>query len=214
MLILFLTEGFIMNIVIRSGLGLLISVLLLAAIQTQAADEPQQVVEKVATELFTLANSKNEGKITEAEYFAKTEAVLDKVVAFRFIATSVMGSQVNKKATPAQQDAFVKVFRSGLVKSYAKGITNYAKSKIEIAGVVIDPKKPGRATVTQKVTDKDVTHQLNYTMLLDKKNDQWKLINVVLNGVNLGTSFQSQFKAAYKKQGNDLDKVIANWLAE
>jgi phospholipid transport system substrate-binding protein len=46
------------------------------------------------------------------------------------------------------------------------------------------------------------------------KTDQWKLTNVVLNGVNLGTSFQSQFKAAYKKHGNDLDKLIANWLAE
>jgi phospholipid transport system substrate-binding protein len=214
MLILFLTEGFIMNSVIRSGLGLLISALLLTAIQTQAAEEPQVVVEKVATELFALANSKNEGKITEEEYFAKTETVLDKVVAFRFIATSVMGQDAYKKATPAQQEAFVKVFRTGLVKSYAKGITNYAKSKIEIVGVNSDPKKPGRATVEQKVTDKDVTHQLNYTMMLDKKNDQWKLINVVLNGVNLGTSFQSQFKAAYKKHGNDLDKVIANWLAE
>ncbi len=203
-----------MNIVIRSVLGLLVPAFLLAAIQTQAAEEPQVVVEKVATELFALANSKNEGKITEEDYFAKTEATLDKVVAFRFIATSVMGQEIYKKSSPAQQEAFVKVFRTGLVKSYAKGITNYAKSKIEIVGVSNDPKKPGRTTVSQKVTDKDATHQLNYTMLFDKKNDQWKLINVVLNGVNLGTSFQSQFKAAYKKHGNDLDKVIANWLAE
>jgi phospholipid transport system substrate-binding protein len=203
-----------MNIVIRSVLGLLMPVFLLAAIQTQAAEEPQVVVEKVATELFALANSKNEGKITEEDYFAKTETTLDKVVAFRFIATSVMGQEIYKKSSPAQQEAFVKVFRTGLVKSYAKGITNYAKSKIEIVGVSNDPKKPGRTTVSQKVTDKDATHQLNYTMLFDKKNDQWKLINVVLNGVNLGTSFQSQFKAAYKKHGNDLDKVIANWLAE
>jgi phospholipid transport system substrate-binding protein len=203
-----------MNIVIRSVLGLLVPAFLLTAIQTQAAEEPQVVVEKVATELFALANSKNEGKITEEDYFAKTETTLDKVVAFRFIATSVMGQEIYKKSSPAQQEAFVKVFRTGLVKSYAKGITNYAKSKIEIVGVSNDPKKPGRTTVSQKVTDKDVTHQLNYTMLFDKKNDQWKLINVVLNGVNLGTSFQSQFKAAYKKHGNDLDKVIANWLAE
>jgi len=199
----------------RSGLGLLVSITLFFSVQAQAAaDEPQVVVEKVATELFALANSKNEGKITEADYFAQTEAALDKVVAFRFIATSVMGDPVKKSASPEQIDAFVKVFRTGLVKSYAKGITNYAKSKIEIVDVTTDPKRPGRATVEQKVTDKDATHQLNYSMVFDKKNDSWKLINVVLNGVNLGTSFQSQFKAAYKKQGGDLDKVIANWLAE
>lgn len=199
---------------VRSGWAVLMSLVLVFSTQVSAADEPQVVVEKVATELFALANSKNEGKLTEADYFAQTEVVLDKVVAFRFIATSVMGAEVVKKSTPEQQDAFVKVFRSGLVKSYAKGISNYAKSKIVIAGVKTDPKKPGRATVEQSVTDKDATHQLNYTMVFDKKTDQWKLINVVLNGVNLGTSFQSQFKAAYKKQGNDVDKVIANWLAE
>lgn len=203
-----------MNSVFRTGLFFCLVVMSFVAVQAHSAEEPQVVVEKVATELFALANSKNEGKITEEDYFAKTETTLDKVVAFRFIATSVMGADVVKKATPAQQEAFVKVFRSGLVKSYAKGITNYAKSKINISGVKTDPAKPGRATVEQTVTDKDVTHQLNYTMLFDKKNDQWKLINVVLNGVNLGTSFQSQFKAAYKKHGNDLDKVIANWLAE
>ena len=203
-----------MNSVFRSGLFFCVVIMSLVALQAHSAEEPQVVVEKVATELFALANSKNEGKITEEDYFAKTESTLDKVVAFRFIATSVMGADVAKKATPEQQEAFVKVFRSGLVKSYAKGITNYAKSKINISGVKTDSAKPGRATVEQTVTDKDVTHQLNYTMLLDKKNDQWKLINVVLNGVNLGTSFQSQFKAAYKKHGNDLDKVIANWLAE
>ncbi|MBK8187148.1 MAG: ABC transporter substrate-binding protein [Cellvibrio sp.] len=202
-----------MNSVIRSGLGLISAILLFTA-QVQAADEPQVVVEKVATELFALANSKNEGKISEDEYFTKTEAVLDKVVAFGYIAKHVMGPDAYKKATPAQQEAFVKVFRTGLVKSYAKGITNYAKSKIEIVGASSNPKKPGVATVEQKVTDKDAAHKLNYTMQLDKKTDQWKLTNVVLNGVNLGTSFQSQFKAAYKKHGNDLDKLIANWLAE
>jgi phospholipid transport system substrate-binding protein len=191
-----------MNSVIRSGLGLISAILLFTA-QVQAADEPQVVVEKVATELFALANSKNEGKISEDEYFT-----------FGYIAKHVMGPDAYKKATPAQQEAFVKVFRTGLVKSYAKGITNYAKSKIEIVGASSNPKKPGVATVEQKVTDKDAAHKLNYTMQLDKKTDQWKLTNVVLNGVNLGTSFQSQFKAAYKKHGNDLDKLIANWLAE
>lgn len=203
-----------MKSVFRSGLVFLIWVVSFLALQTQAADEPQVVVEKVATELFALANSKNEGKITEADYFAQTETILDKVVAFKYIATSVMGPEITKKATPAQVESFVKVFRSGLVKSYAKGITNYAKSKINITGVKADPKKPGRTTVEQQVTDKDATHKLVYTMAFDKKNDQWKLTNVVLNGVNLGTSFQSQFKAAYKKHGGDLDKVIANWLAE
>lgn len=158
-----------MKILSRSSFGLLAMLVLFFSLQSQAAEEPQQVVEKVAKELFALANSKNEGKITEESYFTQTETVLDKVVAFRFIASNVMGSEVYKKATPEQQEAFLKVFRTGLVKSYAKGITNYAKSEIKITDVKTDPKKPGRATVQQEVKDKDATHQLDYTMVLDKK---------------------------------------------
>lgn len=200
--------------ILRSAFGLLAMLAMVISLHARAAEEPRQVVESVAKQLFALAVNKNDGKISDEDYFAQTEAILDKVVAFRFIASNVMGQNVYKQATPEQQEAFLKVFRTGLVKSYAKGIVNYAKSDIKITDVKTDPQKPGRATVQQEVKDKDATHQLNYTMVLDKAKDEWKLINVVLNGVNLGTSFQGQFKAAYKKHGNDLDKVIANWLAE
>lgn len=200
--------------ILRSCIGLLTMLAVLFSVQAQAAEEPKQVVEKVAKELFALADKKSQGKMSDEEYFAQTEAILDKVVAFRFIASNVMGQQIYKQTPPEQQEKFLKVFRSGLVKSYAKGIINYSKSEIKIVDVKTDPKKPGRATVLQEVKDKDAIHQLSYSMVLDKANDQWKLINVVLNGVNLGTSFQGQFKAAYKKHGNDLDKVIASWLAE
>ncbi len=202
-----------MKILSRYSFGLLAMLALIFSLQSQAAEEPQVVVEKVAKELFALANSKNEGKITEENYFSQTESVLDKVVAFRFIASNVMGSEVYKKATPEQREAFLKVFRAGLVKSYAKGISNYAKSEIKISGVKTDPKKPGRATVQQEVKDKDAVHQLDYSMKLEKDNT-WKLFNVVLNGANLGQTFQGQFKNAYKKYNGDLDKLIANWLAE
>jgi phospholipid transport system substrate-binding protein len=47
-----------------------------------------------------------------------------------------------------------------------------------------------------------------------EKSGDWKLINVVLNGVNLGQSFIGQFKASLKKYNGDIDKVIANWLAD
>ena len=43
------------------------------------------------------------------------------------------------------------------------------------------------------------------------KSGEWKLINVVLNGVNLGKSFRDQFAQAMKQNDNNIDKVIATW---
>jgi phospholipid transport system substrate-binding protein len=57
------------------------------------------------------------------------------------------------------------------------------------------------------------SHKLDYTMV-QGKSGEWKLINVVLNGVNLGQSFSGQFKAGLKKHGGDIDQVIANWLVD
>ena len=41
---------------------------------------------------------------------------------------------------------------------------------------------------------------------------EWKLINIIINGVNLGITFRNQFYSLMKKE-NDLDKVIAEWVA-
>ena len=49
------------------------------------------------------------------------------------------------------------------------------------------------------------------TMAKNRNTGEWKLINVVLNGINLGKTFRSQFAQAYKQYGGNLDKVIDHW---
>jgi phospholipid transport system substrate-binding protein len=61
------------------------------------------------------------------------------------------------------------------------------------------------------VSDKGNTHKLSYK-LKQVDSGEWKLINVVLNGVNLGESLTAQFDQAMIKNDKDIDKVIATWL--
>ena len=44
-----------------------------------------------------------------------------------------------------------------------------------------------------------------------KTDPNWKLINVVLDGVNLGKTFRSQFAQAVKEHEGNLDAAIAGW---
>ncbi len=178
--------------------------------QAPAAQSPQAIVESVAQELFDLVKAKNAGKTADDVYFKQVEGSLDGVVNFPFIAASVMG-KAYKQATPAQRQEFQRVFKDGMVKSLAKGVLGYADSKVTIAGV--NEVNPARTIVKQEVAVEGATHKLDYTMRKEK-NGEWKLINVVLNGVNLGQSFSGQFKASLKKYNGDIDKVIANWLAD
>ncbi len=202
---------------ISSQYFMLLAALLVSAVvnaaPAPASDDPQVVVEAVTQELFTLVKAKDAAKGSDEVYFGQVETTLNDVVDFPFIAKHVMGERVFSKASKDQRDQFLVVFRSGLVKSYAKGIAGYANSNVKVVGVVRDKRNPKRAAVHQEVSEAGTTHQLDYTMVQDAAG-QWKLINVTLNGVNLGVSFQGQFKAAMRKYKNDLDKVIANWLAD
>lgn len=197
------------------SIALLLTSVAQAAPATPPAQEPQVVVDSVAKELFALVKAKNAAKTADEVYFQQVESVLDNVVNFQFIAGAVMGKAAYSKATPEQRQKFVEVFRRGLVKSYAKGIAGYADSEVKLLGVTVDAKNPNRAVVKQEVSDKDkgAAHKLDYTMTKGKTGE-WKLINVVLNGVNLGQSFSGQFKAALKKYNGDVNQVIANWLAD
>ncbi|HTF94691.1 MAG TPA: ABC transporter substrate-binding protein [Cellvibrio sp.] len=199
---------------LKSLFGLSLSIALVWSQFSSAqapAGEPKVIVEAVAQELFGLVKTKNANKTPDDQYYKQVEKVMDPVVNFPFIAGSVMGKATYKQATPAQREQFLKVFKDGMVKSLAKGILGYADSKVVIAGV--DTVNPTRVVVKQEVSAEGNTHKLDYTMVKGKSGE-WKLINVVLNGVNLGQSFSSQFKAGLKKHNNNVDQVIANWLVD
>jgi phospholipid transport system substrate-binding protein len=49
-------------------------------------------------------------------------------------------------------------------------------------------------------------------MYLDK-NNEWKIINIVVNGINLGLTFRSQFYSLMEKNNNDISTVIDKWIA-
>jgi phospholipid transport system substrate-binding protein len=208
-------EGFTMKYLLTkmSGVVLGVSLLLGFHMAAQAADatqSPKVIVETVAQELFDLVKAKNAAKTADDVYFKQVEAAMDGVVDFPFIAATVMGKGY-KQATPAQRKQFLEAFKNGMVRSLAKGVLGYADSKVVVAGV--NEVNPTRVIVKQEVAAEGAVHKLDYTMRKGKSGE-WKLINVVLNGVNLGQSFSGQFKASLAKYNGNIDQVIANWLAD
>lgn len=176
------------------------------------SQDPKVLVEQVTEELLSTAKKYSGGDAQQEAFFTEVETILERVVDFRYIARAVMGKDAFSKATAEQRAQFAEAFKSGLVRSYAKGIAGYANSDIKVVSATINPQDARRAVVRQEVSYEGNIHQLTYTMR--QQNDEWKLINVILNGVNLGQSFSSQFSAAMQKEGGDIDKVIAGWLAD
>lgn len=202
-----------------AGWAWVLGLWLLGSLTVSAAEsvDPKQesahdVVEQATDVMFELVREHDGGKDDREAYYEAIQEVLDPVVDFSFIARAVMGS-ARKSASDEQVEAFTEVFKKGLVETYARGIANYADSEITIR-----PPKEGDAAKRRVGVDQEVRHdgskyRLSYTMAKNSAGE-WKLINLVLDGVNLGKSFRSQFSQAAQKYDGDIDQVINNWLDE
>ena len=192
----------------------LVSTAALAANKTEqqfAADSPHAVVEKVTNDMMKVIQSgQKELQENPKQYFATIRATLESTVSFEFIAKNVM-SKYWGQATEKQQQQFTETFTTSMVQTLGKGMANYTDLKIKTLPPESDTSSVKRVEVLQEVEGADGTSRISYTMAKNRTGE-WKLINVVLNGVNLGKSYRDQFIQAMKQNNNDIDKVIASWV--
>lgn len=193
-----------------------------------ALPEPYQLVQQTTEQVLAIIR---EGKgyydKDPAKFNKQVETVLDKVVDFDAFARGVMGpyagqqryqaltTEQEKTAFRARIQQFSDQFKQGLIETYAKGLLKFNGQKIE----TLPPRKgddvaSGKVDVLQNIYGgADKPYVVQYTM---RKNREgvWKLQNVIIEGINLGQTYRSQFASAADQYRGDLDKVIANWHVE
>ncbi len=192
-----------------------LGVLLLVSSQAFATEEkalgPHDIVEQTTETLLQVVRE-HKGKTDSEGFYKAVTEVLEPVVHFGWIARTVMGDHA-EEASREQMQAFGRVFKEGLVKSYARGIESYVDHPIRVLPPDEDPGDSRRVVVHQEVKDGGKTYRLSYTMGRNR-DGQWQLLNVMLDGVNLGRTFRSQFAQAMRQHDGDLDQVIAHWLSD
>lgn len=189
------------------------------ALASSAQQDPHQLVE-VVTETVLEDIARYRDALDEAadraekeqlinRFFDALTATLEPVVDFRWIALNVMGSY-RQEATPEQKKRFSEVFTRGLVETYGRGLLSYSDQKIVVQPPDEDIDGKRRVSVVQEIKGEDATYPLIYSMGLNR-NGEWKVVNVIINGINLGSTFRNQFAQAYQQHDGNLDKVIENW---
>ena len=173
--------------------------------------EPHRVVQDITDRLLFIINDGKLDPITSPDkFYNSAAAILEPIVAFNYIAKGVMGNYADQ-VTPEQQQRFTKTFKKGLVNTYSKGIAGFSDS-ISITILQPEVKTTGqrKVSVIQKVLNRGTTTYVSYTMA-QNRGKQWKLVNVVLNGINLGKTFRGQFAQAVQKNQGNVIKVIDEW---
>ncbi len=157
-------------------------------------------------------------------YNGQVLAIMDPVVDFDYFARSVMGSYASdarynslktdaeKQAFKANVQRFSEMFKQGLVDTYAKYLFKFNGDKIE----TLPPRKgddvnTGQVAVMQNIkTGNNKPFTVQYSMRKNKAGE-WKLHNVIVEGINLGQTYRTQFAQTADKYHGDLTAVINNW---
>ena len=144
------------------------------------------------------------------EFINDISESLQPLVDFKRISRNVMGKHY-KGASKEQIEQFSIVFKTTLLKTYSKTLAEFKDEEIIVSPETKKSNKPNREKVFLKIITPTKVYPAIYDMYLNDLGE-WKLINIVINGVNLGLAFRNQFYSLMKKE-NDIDKVIAAWVA-
>jgi len=87
----------------------------------------------------------------------------------------------------------------------------FGGSRIQVSNPSAEEAQSSRVSVEQLIYS-DAVHPyvVMYQMGRDRSGE-WKLRNLIIESVNLGEIFQSQFESAARKENGDIDAVIASW---
>ncbi len=171
-----------------------------------------QTAETVHKEVIEFIQTNEELYEQNKEQFIKNiDSIMDPVVDFRRIARNVMGKYY-KQSSSAQREEFFQVFRSTLLTTYADTFVEFKDEKIKVLPPKTKPKKPNRSKVEVEIITATKVYPATYDMYLTK-DGTWKIINIVVNGVNLGLTFRNQFYSLSEKRNANIDLVIQEWVA-
>ncbi|MEE9255148.1 MAG: ABC transporter substrate-binding protein [Pseudomonadales bacterium] len=145
-------------------------------------------------------------------FYVAVASTLDPIVDFKRFARSVMAVYA-KRASAEQHERFAKTFRWQLVRTYAKALLEFGNETISVLPAEGKRRRPDRETVKMEVISADGnTYPVEYSMVL-YDDGQWRLRNVIINGLNLGLTYRHQFAEAMqdRKNNKDIDRVIDGW---
>jgi phospholipid transport system substrate-binding protein len=179
----------------------------------EAAASPEAVIEKITDELLSLIEqSRGYMKEDPERFFVEVEALLRGAVDFKGFARSVMAAHY-KGASAEQRERFADTFKWGLVRSYALMLGELDDGEIALVPSQRPQRSPRRKNVKMEIRlSNGEVYPIVYSMALGK-DEAWRMRNIIINGVNIGLTYRSQFSSAAQdaRYGGSLDAVIDAW---
>ena len=169
-------------------------------------DENAQKMVRVLTEDSSLFES------DRVLYENKIKEIFEPMIDFRRVAASVMGKKYYLLATKEERAEFVLIFRDSLLDTYAETLAQWGDSTITTEFPKNKEELSKNVEVKQTLDTGTSKYPISYK--LRKSKDGWKIVNIIINGVNLGLTFRNQFQALAVSHNENISDTLRNWVSD
>ncbi|OGV74052.1 MAG: toluene tolerance protein [Methylophilales bacterium RIFCSPHIGHO2_02_FULL_57_10] len=177
------------------------AIALFSATATAEAVAPDVLVKNTANEVLEIV--KKDKDIQSGDMRKITALAEEKILPhfdFDRMSRIVLGKNW-RHASKEQQEAFIKEFRTLLVRTYSSALAKYRNQTIEYKPLRTQPGDEEVTVKTRILQPGGPPVPVDYT--LEKSGDEWKVIDVVIEGVSLVTNYRGQFSTEIRDNGMD-----------
>lgn len=184
------------------SLLLICSLSFIASTSFANTDAPEQIIRAASKDVLDIIKKNEKDPI-------KTRDLVDQrlsPLADYQRMTSLAVGRYWKSATPAQQEALTKEFRTMMVRTYLSALTLYKNAQINIKGA-----RAGNDNEEQTVrTDVTLPNQkpIPVDFSFEQVGSAWKVYDISVEGISFINNHRNQFGAVIRKDG--IDGLIKN----
>ncbi|ACT47213.1 MlaC/ttg2D family ABC transporter substrate-binding protein [Methylotenera mobilis] len=175
----------------------------------QAEVSADELVKRTAEDVLnTLKSDKDIQAGNQQKIYALAEEKILPNFDFERVCRMVLGKNW-RTATPEQQAAFQKEFRTLLLRTYATALGKYKNQVIEYKPLRAEAGAKNVSVKTQILQPGGQPISVDYSLV--KLDNGWKVYDIVIESVSLVTNYRSQFSSEIRDNGLDsLNKKLAD----
>jgi phospholipid transport system substrate-binding protein len=178
-----------------------------------AESNPHQFIDSQAQEMVSIIRNNQALYTNDPELFKeKINTVFEPMVDFRRVGASVMGKKYYLAASKSQRLQFIESFKTSLLDTYSSTLAQWGDQKIITIFPEVSELKTTEDVEQNLITSSNI-YPITYKVRKDK-NGNWLIINIIVNGVNLGLTFRNQFQALAKEHNENIDEIIKHWTSD
>ena len=174
---------------------------------------PHEFIDSQAQKMVSIIINNQELFAEDPELFKdKISMIFEPMVDFRRVGASVMGKKYYLASSKSQRSEFIQAFKTSLLDTYTSTLAQWGDQKI----VTVFPENSELKKI-EDVRQNLITASNIYPIIYKvrkNKNGDWLIINIIVNGVNLGLTFRNQFQVLAKEHNENIDEIIKHWTAD